>query len=115
MVQDGHVLHEIKTIAGDVQKHDKEQFEDFMKLVNKKDGTAVTKGDETYTVKKAVYTFSVPEGVEANAAWMKKKLRKNENLVFEVFNRAGEKMRISHDQINEFDALLHEFMARGKN
>ncbi|NUQ75273.1 MAG: hypothetical protein HUU21_17115 [Polyangiaceae bacterium] len=83
---EGDTLHELKRVAGALGDHDIEQFADFMLMIGKKldvNGTPL---------KKALYTFPIPEGVKSNARWMAKQLdRFKGTLTFEVFNAAGER------------------------
>jgi hypothetical protein len=86
----GSTLYEVKSGGGAMNKHDLEQFEDFMRLTRGQG--QVTRNGQNFTVESAQYVFTNPEGVRANARWMQNQflLDGNDNLSFRVFNRSGE-------------------------
>ena len=85
------MLREVKTIVGKLGKHDLEQFEDFMKLILKKNGVTVNVRGVSHTIKEARYVFTVPSSVKANVETLKDWLTDNPNLTIEIFNVHGQK------------------------
>lgn len=87
---EGDAIHELKRVSGPLGEHDLGQFSDNMLMVSKKLEVA------GQPLRKATYTFPIPEGVQANAKWMKQQLALHQNvLTFEVFNAAGERRLLS--------------------
>lgn len=87
---EGDAIHELKRVAGPLGEHDLGQFADNMIMVGKK----LEIGGQP--VRRAVYSFPIPEGVQANAKWMGRQLSDYPNtLTFEVFNAAGERRILS--------------------
>jgi len=88
----GDTIRELKRVSGKLGEHDLEQFADNMRLIGKKGGFNTGTGT---TLKRAIYTFPIPEGVKANLDWMRTQLAANPNLSFEVFNHLGDKRLIT--------------------
>jgi Domain of unknown function (DUF4157) len=88
----GDTIRELKRVSGTLGEHDLEQFADNMRLIGKKGGFNTGTGA---TLKRAIYTFPIPEGVKANVDWMRRQLAENPNLTFEVFNHLGDKRLIT--------------------
>jgi hypothetical protein len=87
---EGDAIHELKRVAGSLGEHDLGQFADNMLVVGKK----VELGGKP--VRRAIYTFPIPQGVQANAKWMSRQLGNFPHmLTFEVFNAFGERRIIS--------------------
>jgi hypothetical protein len=83
---EGDAIHELKRVAGALGEHDLGQFADNMLMVGKK----LELGG--VPVRRAIYSFPIPSGVQANAVWMQTQLSKFKGLLtFEVFNAAGER------------------------
>ena len=98
----GDTIREQKTVSGvlvDSQNSDAaRQFNDNVTLVEQ--GARMTaKNGQVYQVRNLVYVFPVPEGVRANANWMRVQLRDRPYLSFEIFNTRGECKIVSLNNI----------------
>lgn len=93
----GSTMKEVKAISGNMGEHDLAQFKDFMELTRKHG--QVSKGDKAFTIEKAQYVFTEPQGVLANSKWMRRQLSEHENLSFEIFNIKGESKIINPENI----------------
>ena len=89
---EGDVLHELKAYSVALGADSKEQFLDNMHVLWKK----VKIGEEERVLNRVVYTLPIPEGVRANATWMRDQLLSYQGkLSFQLFNSAGESRMIS--------------------
>jgi hypothetical protein len=78
-----------------------QQFRDNIMLVQS--GARITaKNGQIYQVRNLVYVFPVPEGVRANAEWMRQELgRRRNHLSFDIFNTRGEHKIVNLRNIQE--------------
>jgi hypothetical protein len=107
---DGNTLYEVKHIKGALDNKGLEQFADNMKLIADEGTTIPFIDGSSVHVKKCVYAFLDPDGVKANAKWMKKQLENpdfEEKLSFEIFNPKGERIVVNSKNyrraLGEFD------------
>ena len=53
------------------------------------------------------YVFTLPKGVEANAEFMIRELRNNQNILsFEIFNNRGERKIIEHGDLKKLNGTV---------
>jgi hypothetical protein len=114
----GDTIREQKTVSGVLIKsqNSKEagQFLDNIKLVER--GAEITNNENVYTVRKLVYVFPIPEGVRANAEWMRQELLERRYLSFEIFNTRGERKIVSSTNIQELqDSRLSSWLGLVEN
>jgi hypothetical protein len=104
---EGEAIHEMKAISGPLDKEGKQQFEDNMKLVDA-DGEVVDSSGKAHRIKEVMYTFFEPEGVKANAAWMRNVLKENQSLSFEIYNAKGERKVVTKENLKELTGITLE-------
>lgn len=102
-------INEIKTISGELKGDQLLQYEDNIKILTNnrtKNGKVIEliENGRKYQIRKLRYTFTLPEGVKANAEWMREELLNHRNrLTFEIFNSRGERKIINFNNRNELN------------
>ncbi len=92
---DSATARELKRWAAALEDSPEEmkKFEDNMRLLGHQ--APVTVGGARPTIRRFIYSFPLPEGVRANARWMRESLERYRGLSFEVFNPVGERRVLS--------------------
>ncbi len=110
----GNTIREQKTVSGVLveSQNSKEaiQFREYAELAAKK--ATISVNGNNYEIENLVYVFPVPEGVRANAKWMRQELgRRRDYLSFEIFNTRGERKIVDSDNIQELqDSRLSNWL-----
>ncbi|MGF1486084.1 MAG: hypothetical protein ACFBSE_03110, partial [Prochloraceae cyanobacterium] len=108
---DNATIREQKTISGPLGEEGISQFRDYMKILTNKDKygnpqvVEIESGGKIYQIRNLRYSFTLPEGVKANAVWMDEQLTNDLQgyISFEIFNSRGERKIITNQNISELD------------